>query len=1120
MKLLRHITLLLLICAALAALVACGGGSDDTDTHYCYYSDWVTVTEADCENDGLREKTCSGCGAKETEIIEAYGHTYSSSLGAFAPDGEGFVYQQGCLNGSCTSKNTFNTNLNTEEVGPTCETAGKLIKTYSVVIDGITYSHTVETVIDAIDHNYSYATGTWTWNGYGEATYTVRCRMNGAHTYTYTAEISSETTPATCTANGVTVHTASVTVDGVTYTESKNQTINKINHNYDYGNGEWVWDGTECATYVVYCENDPSHTVTAESNSTASSTSSPTCEAGAITTYTVRVFMNGAYYTDTKTVETEPLGHDYKAETAAWQWYDEGRVAQLTFTCNNGTPHTAEYDAEVEYTYTVIPDCENGGLAHAKATVVLDGVTYTDERDYEVGPIDHELDWENGYVEWDGYNGASIIIPCTLGEPHNFTTYIIADHVTVNPDCNEDGYELYTIETELYGYPIYDEQVVVLPATGHDYEITEVTWLDGSFVSVKIDFICKNDYRHTDSELGIADGVTTVAPTCTLSGEALYTATVEKGEQSFTVTTTGTLEKTGHSFLGSTCYYCGIYTYSEGLDYELNEDGTGYVLKGLGEFTGTILSIPATHEGLPVVGIKSEAFKGNSTIKELYVSENIVTIEYAAFIECTSLEKIHFTANEHGLLDIRSYAFAYCTSLKTLDIGNYVKKVRETAFGGCSSLTSVRIAAKNIYDGAFSGCPLLHSIEILDGVEYVGNIINEYTPIYSLTIPSTVKNINTALFSNIRLVEVKNLSKVNIATTSTLLNVYTDSLGESCLYTDPATGYVMLEMGSTRYLIGHSGVGDSTVLPEACNGNSYIIYQYALMDVDFKHQPLYIPDAVTMIYRYAAYCNETLTVIWGCANVTDIGVYAFSGCSELLSVTLGAKINKIYDYAFNGCDKVCELINHSSINVQGGKIPMFLNLIDEIKDPTVNTPAIYFVEDDFVFYYRGEKCYLVSYFGAGDEALPGQLTLPDLPRDWEIRTYGIHKHAIGEIDGVTKIKLSSSVNQICSEAFLDSFEEIEIPVISSLKRIEDKAFKWTAIESIFLPSSLEYIGKNAFPSDTLKSATFACSDGWKIEGITGSMTDVDPDNLSDSSKAARYLLSKKNYHIERILDEG
>ena len=57
---------------------------------------------------------------------------------------------------------------------------------------------------------------------------------------------------------------------------------------------------------------------------------------------------------------------------------------------------------------------------------------------------------------------------------------------------------------------------------------------------------------------------------------------------------------------------------------------------------------------------------------------------------------------------------------------------------------------------------------------------------------------------------------------------------------------------------------------------------------------------------------------------------------------------------------------------------------------------------------------------------------------------------------------------------------------------------------IFLPSSLRYIGENAFP-ETLESAEFADTNGWYTE-VIGFVT-VKPEYISDPNDAADYLLS-------------
>lgn len=1116
MKSIKQLLILLLIFITATALVACGNKNKGEQEHYCTYSDWVTVKEADCVNDGLKEMYCYGCSEKKSEIIDAYGHLFSASVGSFAEEGDGFVYQKACINGSCNAKENVTTGVIIEVTDPTCEKSGTEKKIYRAVVDGMNYDHVVTTVIPTVEHDYSYTAGTWTWNGYEEATYTVSCKMNYNHKHSYPAQITSVTTPATCTVDGSIEYTATVVINGESYSRTVSRAIPRIKHNFDYDNGEWVWDGTDIATYVVKCVNDPTHTDTKTVYPTSSSTSVPTCEKGAETTYTVKVYVNGKYYTDTKVETKEPLGHDYDVASAEWQWSDDGTAAQLVFTCKNGTPHSAIYDAVVEYESTVLPGCFNGGLAHAIATLVLDGETYTDEVDVGIAPLDHELDWENGYWEWDETKGATLVIPCTLGEPHNLEEYVSADMYVLYPDCTNDGYELYTVEIEVYGYLISDDIRVTIPATGHNFEIDKVTWLGDDPVSAKIDLVCQNNTGHTHSDLAFATSEIWHAPTCTLPGDLIYTATIEVDGKTFSATTTGVAEKTGHTFGGTDCYVCGVPVYSYGLELELNSDKTGYVVKSAGSYAGERLSIPAEYNGLPVVEIAEYAFSGNKNIREVYFSENILVIEYKSFNECTSLEYIYFSENEHKSVDIKGYAFAYCAAMKELYLPNDVKYVREGAFYGCSSVESVRVVAKNLYDGSLPTGFNLRNIELLPGVEYVGNLFDEYTPIFSLTIPSTVKYVSESLLSNERLIEIKNLSNLNITTNYTVKNVYSDTEGQSYLWTDPYTGYVFFEKGGMRYLMGHSGEGDVTTLPENCNGYSYQIYSYALVDIDFGYQPLYIPDAVTTICRYAAHSNKTLTVVWGGEKVTDIGVYAFAYCDELLSITLGSSLTKIYEYAFYGCNRVCELINHSKIDVQGGSVKMFQKAIAEITSMSVTEPAIYFI-DGFAFYYRGETCYLVSYFGDGDDTVEGQLTLPDLPDDWNVYTYGIYYRAIRAVEGVKKIKLSSSVDQICTEAFFSDFEEIHIPVISALKRIEENAFKWTIITDIFLPSELEYIGKNAFPK-TLEKADFACVDDWKILVI--GWNPIKTENLIDDETAAKYLIYHNLNELKREPEEN
>ena len=64
----KVIAFLLAICLCIS-LCAC-------EPHSHTYSEWQTVTAANCTTSGLQERTC-GCGEKETKTISETGHTFS-----------------------------------------------------------------------------------------------------------------------------------------------------------------------------------------------------------------------------------------------------------------------------------------------------------------------------------------------------------------------------------------------------------------------------------------------------------------------------------------------------------------------------------------------------------------------------------------------------------------------------------------------------------------------------------------------------------------------------------------------------------------------------------------------------------------------------------------------------------------------------------------------------------------------------------------------------------------------------------------------------------------------------------------------------------------------------------
>ena len=114
---------------------------------------------------------------------------------------------------------------------PTCETAGKTVYTASATFEGRTWTETKEVEIPATGHDYEL-TG-WTWSEDGiTATATFTCANDSTHVKTVDATVTKETTEATAGETGKTVYTATVTLDGKTHTDTREEILPILDTTY------------------------------------------------------------------------------------------------------------------------------------------------------------------------------------------------------------------------------------------------------------------------------------------------------------------------------------------------------------------------------------------------------------------------------------------------------------------------------------------------------------------------------------------------------------------------------------------------------------------------------------------------------------------------------------------------------------------------------------------------------------------------------------------------------------------------------------------------------------------------------------------------------------------------
>ena len=117
----------------------------------------------------------------------------------------------------------------------------------------------------------------------------------------------------TCTEQGETAYTATVTFGGKVSTDTKTvKDIPKLGH--DYGEAVWNWSSdNKTAEAVFTCGKDKTHVEKVKAEVTSKVTKNPTCTEQGETAYTATVTFGGKVSTDTKTVKNiQALGHKFE----------------------------------------------------------------------------------------------------------------------------------------------------------------------------------------------------------------------------------------------------------------------------------------------------------------------------------------------------------------------------------------------------------------------------------------------------------------------------------------------------------------------------------------------------------------------------------------------------------------------------------------------------------------------------------------------------------------------------------------------------------------------------------------------------------------------------------------
>ena len=271
---------------------------------------------------------------------------------------------------------------------------------------------------------------------------------------------------------------------------------------------------------------------------TAVVTKPATCTEPGETTYTA-VFTNAVFETQTKTVaDVDPIGHDYLLSDWSWEGFTS---ATANFVCSHDASHTMSLEAEISSVRTE-PNCTESGKVVYTASVTYNGWNYTNEKTEILPATGH--DYVLTAWSWEQYSAATAIFTCQHDAGHVETVAATITSVRTEPTPEEDGSVVYTATVVFEGKTYTDTKTEILPAIGHDYELTGWSW--EGYTKATASFIDRNGGDPITVEATIQ--VVRTEPGCESSGMAVYTATVTLNEKTYTDSKTETLEALGHDW--------------------------------------------------------------------------------------------------------------------------------------------------------------------------------------------------------------------------------------------------------------------------------------------------------------------------------------------------------------------------------------------------------------------------------------------------------------------------------------------------------------------------------------------------------------------------------------------
>lgn len=517
---------------------------------------------------------------------------------------------------------------------------------------------------------------------------------------------------------------------------------------------------------------------------------------------------------------------------------------------------------------------------------------------------------------------------------------------------------------------------------------------------------------------------------------------------------------------------------SFGLNYKLVQNDSFYVVTGY-QGNATEYTVPAIYNGLRVIGIEANAFKNNTNLSKITLSNNIEYINASAFSGCTNLKEIEIP---ESVTKISNELFAGCSALESIKIHSNIASIEESAFEACTALKTVTFedGIERIGKFAFDGCESIEDIVLPNSLKNLGSgAFRNAKKLKSIVLSENISAIENVTFQNCQaLKEIKLHSKITTLGNSAFSHCYSlekleilgdiTSFGNSTFYHCKNLKNIYfastrnLNLDNNHYIFCCAGIDSEGITLTIANDSflpeelfepveetnrakiTAVIFEEGTSKISTitKEFPyltsITIPDSVKSIeanpFNTTAYYNTESNWENGILYVGKFLVAVQDNTSGACEVKQGTTV--IADNAFNNCSQITSLVIPNTVT----KIPAALlsgcSNLQSVTLPFVGESATSSGNTALFGYIFGTSNYTGatatrqnynSYYSSTYYYIPTSL------KSVTITGGDIYSGAFYNCNELTNVTLSNNVKSIGSSAFsgCTKLESITLPFIGA-----------------------------------------------------------------------------------------